>query len=182
MENVILDIFSQNHIIVNLLIGFFLIVIESIIPVLPLGIFITVNTILFGPIVGFIISYLGTMLGCTTSFVIADKCEYKIENTKFKKWIEKINNTKFSNLVVITAFPFTPAFIINIASGLSYMTTKKFIVLIAISKLAIVYFWTYIGTTLIESITDIRVIIKLVGILLITYLLSKLATKEFKIK
>ena len=95
--------------------------------------------------------------------------------------MENINKISFSNLVIIMAFPFTPAFSINIGAGLSNIPYKKFIMAASIAKVSIVYFWGYIGSTFIESMTDPGVLIKLVIILLIAFLLSKFVTKKFKI-
>ena len=93
-----------------------------------------------------------------------------------------ITNLNFSKLVLILAVPFTPAFSINIGAGLSKMSYKKYLLALIISKLSIVYFWGFIGTTFVESITDIGVLIKLGIILLITFILSQIIIKKFKIK
>ena len=94
---------------------------------------------------------------------------------------KKINKLNFSNLVLITALPFTPAFLINIAAGLSNMNFKKFVFAILIAKLAVVYFWGFIGTTFLQSVTDINVIIKLALILFGAFILSKIIMKYFKL-
>ena len=47
--------------------GIILIIIESMIPVLPLAVFITLNMVSFGPIFGFLISWLATITGCMIS-------------------------------------------------------------------------------------------------------------------
>ena len=48
--------------------GCFVIILESIIPALPLGVFIAFNMIAFGNIIGFLISWLSTSLGCLLSY------------------------------------------------------------------------------------------------------------------
>ena len=48
--------------------GFFIVFLESIIPVLPLSVFVALNVVTFGSTVAFIISWLGTICGCMTSF------------------------------------------------------------------------------------------------------------------
>ena len=48
--------------------GVILIIMESIIPALPLSVFITLNMVAFGNFWGFIISWLSTILGCMLSF------------------------------------------------------------------------------------------------------------------
>ena len=44
--------------------GFFLVVLESMIPVLPLGVFVALNVITFGSFFGFLISWVATITGC----------------------------------------------------------------------------------------------------------------------
>lgn len=195
MEQIVNDIISllkeassSQPLIVSLLFGFSLIILESIIPILPLALFIAINLILFGNVVGFILSWVATITGCIISYFIfekgfSNKIYKNIDNhPKIKKTVKTIKNIKFSNLVIIMAIPFTPAFSINIAAGLSRMNLKKFIFALLIAKLFIVYFWGFIGTTFVESLTDITVLIKLATILLLAFLLSKIVLKKFNIE
>ena len=50
--------------------GVLLIMLESIIPALPLSVFIALNIVAFGDIVGFLISWLSTIVGCMISFCL----------------------------------------------------------------------------------------------------------------
>ena len=92
-----------------------------------------------------------------------------------------ISNISFSKLVIIMAIPFTPAFSVNIGAGLSKIKNKKFLIACIIAKISIVYFWGFVGTTFVESISDITVIFKLVIILLIAFMLSKFVINKFDI-
>lgn len=180
------DFALNNNIILSLFIGFFLIILESIIPILPLAVFIALNLIIFGNITGFILSWIATIIGCTLSFYIfrkgLSKKIYKhIDNTRVIKLINIIDDISFSKLVIIMAIPFTPAFAINIGAGLSKMKYKKFLLAAIIAKLSTVYFWGFVGTTLFESMTDITVIIKLTVILLIAFILSKIVINKFDV-
>lgn len=168
--------------------GMFIIMLESMIPMLPLAVFIVINVILFGGVIGFLMSWIATIVGCLLMFAISRKYfsnffDKKTKNSKrIKKIMHSINEMKFSTLVLITALPFTPAFLINIGSGLSKMSYKKFLINIILSKAVVVYFWGYIGTSLIESITDVKVLIKLGLLLGITYIISKIIMKKNKIR
>lgn len=168
--------------------GMFIIMLESMIPMLPLAVFIVINVILFGGVIGFLMSWVATIVGCLLMFAISRKYfsnffDKKTKNSKrIKKIMHSINEMKFSTLVLITALPFTPAFLINIGSGLSKMSYKKFLINIILSKAVVVYFWGYIGTSLIESITDVKVLIKLGLLLGITYIISKIIMKKNKIR
>ncbi len=177
---------ANVNIVSSFFLGIFIIILESILPMLPLGLFVAFNVVIFGNVLGFFMSWVATLIGCSLSFFIFRKIREKIDNyierkPKFKNVMENINKISFSNLVIIMAFPFTPAFSINIGAGLSNIPYKKFIMAASIAKVSIVYFWGYIGSTFIESMTDPGVLIKLGIILLIAFLLSKFVTKKFKI-
>ncbi len=181
------ELVQSSNIFLSLFIGVFIVILESIIPMLPLAVFIAINTIAFGNLIGFIISWIGTIIGCTLSFYIfrffRKKFLLKFQNNiKIHNLMKKINNISFSNLVIILAFPFTPAFSINIGAGLSNIPYKKYFFALLISKLSIIYFWGFIGTTFLESITDIGVLIKLVIIIFVAFVLSKIVMKKFDIR
>lgn len=162
----------------------FLIFVESIIPVLPLFVFITVIFLKYGVVIGFILSWLFTVLGCIASFMgvryLANKF-LKFNNEKLKKVVKLVNKVSFPQLVTIIAIPFTPAFLINIAAGMSKMSNKKFILAIMLGKIALVLFWGFIGTSLIESLKNPIIMFKIAIIVLISYIISYLVNKKFNI-
>jgi len=167
--------------------GFFLIILESIIPMLPLGVFVAFNMMAFGGIIGFVISWIATCIGCFLSYFFFYKLFSKIifKNTKKKgklaNMVKKMQNIDFSKLVLIIALPFTPAFLVNIACGLIRMNLKKFMAAVLIGKLSIVYFWGFIGKSMLESITDLTTVIRLCVLLIISYILSKIVSKKLEI-
>ena len=167
--------------------GFLIVLLESIIPVLPLSVFVALNVISFGTVTGFLISWVGTIFGCIISFLLFRffglKLEKKIKNKekveKFKKYLNKIS---FYNLVILFAIPFTPAFLINIASGLSKMDIKKFVIALVIGKVPMIYFWAFIGESLNDSLTDPAVLAKIFFMVLVAYLVSKVVNKLLNIE
>ena len=162
----------------------FLIFIESIIPVLPLFVFITVIFLKYGAIFGFILSWLFTILGCMSSYFLvkylANKF-FKLDGPKLKKIISMIKRVSFPELVTIIAIPFTPAFLINIAAGMAKMPTKKFILAIMIGKISLVLFWGFIGTSLVDSLNNPIIMLKIVIIVLSAYIISFIVNKKFNI-
>lgn len=173
--------------VIGVFFGILIIILESMIPILPLAVFIAINMLVFGNVIGFILSWFATILGCLLAFTIcrkglSDKFHLTIKKDgKIENLIKKISNIKFSHLVLIIALPFTPAFAVNIASGFSSISYKKFLFAILIAKISIVYFWGFIGTTFLESITNIKVLTELGIILLCTYIVSKIVMKKFNI-
>ena len=181
--DVLKDFVQNSNIFIALIIGMSLIILESIIPMLPLAVFIAINMLVFGNIIGFILSWISTIIGCTLSFYIFRTLKNKAwkyisKKEKLVDLMKKIDKISFSSLVIILAFP---AFSINIGAGLSNISYKKYLLALLISKISIVYFWGFIGTTLVESITDIGVLLKIAVIILIAFILSKIVTKKFNI-
>ena len=169
------------------LLGCFFIMLESIIPPLPLFVFITINFIAFGHVLGFIISWICTIIGCLISYFLVKKflrnfVVRKIKNidllTKCMNYIENLSLTK---VTVILSIPFTPAFMMNIAAGLVGMDFKKFFISILISKIFLVYFWGFVGTSLVESFQNPTSLITVVLMMILAYLLSLIIKKVFKI-
>ncbi len=175
---------------VGLVGGFLLIVLESIIPALPLSVFIGLNIITFGKILGYVISYFGTIVGCMLSFItfryILKNYLYKIfkEKTRIKieDLMKKMTNIDFNTLVVIIAIPFTPAFLVNIAAGLSNIPIKKYIFALLIGKPFMIYFWGYIGANLLESLKNPIILVKIIVIVLLAYLISKVVEKIINVE
>lgn len=181
------NIVENSNIFLAIFMGFFIVILESIIPMLPLAVFIAINMIAFGNFFGFIISWIGTILGCSLAYSFFRKLRDPIlkklkDDSKIKKFMLTIGNISFSKLVVILSIPFTPAFSINIAAGLSNMSYRKYLLALLISKIFLVYFWGFVGTTLIQSITDITVLIKIVFLIIIAFFLSKIVVKKFNIE
>lgn len=170
--------------------GILLIILESILPMLPLSVFITLNMVSFGSLFGFLISWLSTIVGCMLSFTLFrhffQKRLYqfikKKEQDKFANIMKTISNISFSNLVILIAIPFSPAFFINIAAGVSKIKIEKFFLAVIIGKMVMVYFWGYIGTTLLESLTDITVLFRIAFLLVGAFFLSKIVEKRLKVK
>ena len=169
------------------LLGCVFIILESIIPPLPLFVFITLNFVAYGKLVGFIISWICTCIGWFLSYFLVKKflrnwVLKKIKNVDLlTKWMSYIENLSLSKVTVILAIPFTPAFMVNIAAGICNMDFKKFSVAILISKIFLVYFWGVVGTGLLESLHNPRSIITVIVMMVVAYLVSLIIKKVFKI-
>jgi len=169
--------------------GFILVLLESIFPIMPLALFIGMNILAFGNVTGFLISYVGTIFGCMMSFVLFQFLQsflYRILNKKTKEKLDKLMNKMkdidFNALVIIHAMPFTPAFLTNIAAGLSGMKKRKYLVSLLIGKISIIYFWGYVGKNFLSSIKDPVVLIKIFGLVIGAYLISKIVEKIIKVE
>lgn len=169
------------------LLGSVFIIFESIIPPLPLFVFITINFVAFGKIIGFIISWVCTCIGCMIAYCLVKKflrnwIVDKIKNVNLlTKCMHYIENLSLSQVTIILSIPFTPAFMINIAAGLCNMDFKKYLIAILISKIFLVYFWGVVGTGLLESLHNPTSIITVVVMVLVAYVFSIIIKKVFKI-
>lgn len=165
-----------------------LILFESMVPVLPLCTFITVNFISFGSFWGFILSWIFTCLGCFLSYYLVRKGFRHWYKTRmqtastFDKSLEYVKELSFTKLTVLLSLPFTPAFAINIAAGLCNMNFKKFFWSIIISKIFMVYFWGFVGVGLVQSFTSPIVLLKIAIMLVAAYVISLIVNKYVEIK
>jgi uncharacterized membrane protein YdjX (TVP38/TMEM64 family) len=168
--------------------GFFIIILESIIPALPLAAFIALNIYTFGMLWGFVISWVATIIGCSIAFFAFRKGFSKFlyrrvkVDGKMHKFMNRISDIRFSQLVLIIALPFTPAFAVNIAAGLSKMSYRKYLFALIIGKLSTIYFWGYAGDSFFEGIEkDPLILVQLGAIMALAYLISRLIQKYLKI-
>lgn len=164
-----------------------LIILESILPPLPLFVFITINFIAFGKVKGFILSWFCTIIGCVIAYLLTKKYLRKLilkkkqHSEMLLKWLDYIKKLSLNKITIVLAMPFTPAFIVNIAAGLANMNFKKFLVALIISKVFIVFFWGFIGTGLIESLKNPQSIIVIILMMILSYIVSLIVKKKFNI-
>ncbi len=114
--------------------------IESIIPALPLIVIVTWNVYSFGPILGFLYSWMGSVLG---SFVVFSF--FRLLSNSFLKnrlnqrksiiqFEEKVLYQKSYILFFISTLPFTPSFLVNMVYGFSKYSKTSFIIMVAAGK------------------------------------------------
>lgn len=170
--------------------GFLLIMLESILPPIPLGVIVGFNMLSFGKIFGFILSYIAAVCGCVMSFClfryllkgrITHRFSKKNQDT-INKWKDKLSNMKVHTLAILVALPVTPAFAVNIAAGLSDMSLKKFIISICIGKPAMLFFYGYIAVSVVESLKDPMNIVKVVALMIGVYIISRIVEKVVKVE
>ena len=92
----------------------FFIVIEGVLAFLPLIVFVTINFMTMGPIIGGVVSCACTVFGSYLSFLLFRKVfsklfQKKIQNKKrTNKFMNLIDHLKFKQLVLIIGIPFAP--------------------------------------------------------------------------
>ena len=164
-----------------------LIVSESIIPALPLGLFITVLCVNYGYVIGFLISWIFTIIGCMISYYLFQTIFKGIVDRKLRKYefanklLTMIDKMSFSNLVLLISLPITPAFLVNIVAGVSNMKVNKFLPALMIGKISLVAVWGYVGTSLIEGLKNPMILIKVGIIIIIMFIISKIINKKLNL-
>ena len=173
----------------GLLVGILLVILEAFLTMLPLGVFVGLNINAFGFLPGVLVSWTANVFGSYIAYLffyfISQKVLYKfLKNKTIKKideQINKFNKIKFTNLVSIITLPFTPSCFINLLAGISKMSHEKYLSALIIGKAFMITFWGYIGKSFIESMRDIKAIIYIVLILILSYVISKIVSKKMNI-
>lgn len=135
----------------NVLFGLILPFIDAFIPVLPLWAFITLNVYAFGFIPGFIVSWIGSVLGNICVFLILRKVGknnitkflYKTDkNNQVLSWIDK---GRFFPMFIYFSLPFTPAFLLVIFAAFTRVSIAKFLLALVTGKFVMIFFIAYVG-------------------------------------
>ena len=187
-----MDMFSENLETFLLSLGFMaplfsslLIVVEGVLAFLPLIVFVTINIMTMGTILGGVVSWVCTVTGSYLAFLLFRKgfsnfFQRKIKNkkrtTKFMKLIDRL---KFKQLVLIIGIPFAPSFFINMGAGLSHISKKKYFYALLMGKVLVIAFSGYLGINLIECFTNPLALIKVIVMLVVAYIVASIVNKKF---
>lgn len=183
--NIWLEEFLLNAGILAPLLCTLLIFLEGILAFLPLFVFITINFLTLGPIIGGLISWIFTVLGGFTTFILCKKgfnafFEKRINNkNKIKLLIDKLSKLSFCSLVLIISIPFTPSFFVNVGAGLAGINSKKYLYALIIGKIFVVIFCGYIGCNLLECFTNPITLIKVLAMLVSAYIIGRIVNKKY---
>ena len=164
-----------------------LILLEPLLPFLPMFIFVTINLLVFGYVIGFILSYIFAVLGCLLFYVVVNKLFSKKaqrfikDKAKINGLVTRYKNIRFETLTTIISMPFTPAFMINTLAALSNMSLKKYIYAEIIAKIFITIFWGFIGVNLIKCFEDPKYLIYIGLMVLGGFILSKIVNKKYNL-
>src|SRR5690625_5676119 len=113
--------------------GILLSFIEAFLPFLPLIVFVLANVALFGLLIVFLFSWVGSSLGSIFVFLIIRKLGNKriFKAISKNKQVDKVTSWLarhgFGPLFLLLCFPFSPSSVINVVAGLSKISTQQFI-------------------------------------------------------
>ncbi|AJY74461.1 TVP38/TMEM64 family protein [Paenibacillus beijingensis] len=118
---------------------------EAFLPFLPLFVFIAANANIYGLWLGFLFSWIGASAGAITVFWLARKLggslgtrlQKRFPRAKgFFKWIERRG---FTPIFLLACFPFSPSVLVNIASGLSTLPFRTFVIAVLLGKAVMIF-------------------------------------------
>lgn len=162
-----------------------LIMLEGTFAFLPMFVFVTINLLTMGNIVGSIVSFLCTLAGNFAAFYLcriglAPLFRKFLGNAKYlNKFMKMIAKMPFSRLVLIISIPLTPSFFVNLSAGLSKIPIKKYFYALFFGKICIILFWGILGTSLVDCLQNPIMLIKVILMVLICNIFSKFFNKHF---
>ncbi|XEC95443.1 TVP38/TMEM64 family protein [Paenibacillus tarimensis] len=113
---------------------------ESFLPFLPLLLIVAANANIYGLGLGILYSWIGVSAGSILVFWVSRKLGGRFGSwlqrrypgsARFFRWIERRG---FTPIFLFACFPFSPSFLINVASGLSTVSFRTFIIAILLGK------------------------------------------------
>lgn len=156
------------------LIGVFLPFIEAFLPFLPLVVIVVANASSYGLWLGFLLSWIGTVLGSYFVFLLArrfgrhPRLHKFIAKPKVQKLIKWVDMRGISPLFILLCFPFTPSVLVNIVAGLSNLKKKYYLIVVMAGKFIMIASMSLLGYDLRALLTDpLKLILAGVGIFLL---------------
>lgn len=131
--------------------GIGLAMLEAFIPPLPLILFVTINVVAFGFWIGYIYSWIGTVIGSIIVFLIIKKFGQKkfakmiVSNKKIRSLFLWIREKGFIPIFFLLTFPFTPSIIICGLAALADIKNREYITALILGKTIMVFSLSFIG-------------------------------------
>ncbi|GGG13500.1 putative membrane protein YhjE [Lysinibacillus alkalisoli] len=154
------------------LIGILLPFIESFLPFLPLVIFVVANASAFGLWFGFLLSWIGTVLGSYLVFLIVRKYGHHPRlkritgGEKVQSLIRWVDMKGLSPLFVLLCFPFTPSVLVNIVAGLANIRKKFYLIVLMAGKFVMIFLMSVLGYDLRALISSpVKMILAVVAVI-----------------
>ncbi|WP_288962310.1 TVP38/TMEM64 family protein [uncultured Streptococcus sp.] len=145
----------KGHLILGSFAFLLLQIIQVVIPIIPGGVTTVVGFMAFGPILGFILNYVGIVIGSIILFLLTRRYGKPfimlfIDEQTYAKYEEKLASLTYETVFALNmASPISPADILVMITGLSKMSFKRFLYIILLCKpisiVAFSYFWIYGG-------------------------------------
>ena len=148
--------------------------IQNSFTVFPLILVITINITIFGPINGFLWSWLTSVFASVIVFYCVRYIFQSMIINKFNaKLIEKVDKNGFAYVFQARLFPFVPTSLVNILAGLSTIRIVPFTIATAIGNFLYFFVLALIPIGILSSEMDTYVIIVIIFATALLYYLYK---------
>ncbi len=151
----------RGHLFSGSLIFILLQIVQVVIPIIPGGVTTVVGFMAFGPILGFVLNYIGINIGSIILFLLTRRYGKPfillfMDEKLFARYERKLTSSTYEKVFALNMLsPISPADILVMVTGLSKMSFKRFLYIILLCKpisiIAYSYFWIY-GGHLIKSL------------------------------
>lgn len=160
---------------------------ESFFPILPLVAFLVANANAYGPLLGFLYSWIGVSIGSIIIFLL-----FRYFGHRLTEWIERryprtrnifdlIEKKGFMLIFVLSCIPFTPSFLINIISGLTTVSKRSFISAILAGKAVMIAIITLASYDLLSFAQKPWKIALAVSVLFILWMTGTALQRKYRI-
>lgn len=157
---------------------------EAFLPFLPLVVFVVANASAFGLWLGFLLSWLGTVIGSYLVFLLVRRFGHHprlkrlIGGERVQSLIRWVDMRGLSPLFVLLCFPFTPSVLVNIVAGLSNIRKKFYFIVLAAGKFVMIFSMSFLGYDLRALLTSpVKMILAAVAIIVL-WALGKLLENQ----
>lgn len=159
--------------------GISIAMLESFFPPLPLALFVTINVMIFGPVLGYLYSWIGTCLGASIVYLLLTKFGrhrfLKIESkyawmSNTSNWVKEKGGMA---IFLLLCFPFTPSIAVAVIAALTGIKKRTYYKALIFGKMIMVFILSIIGYNI---HTAIEYPIRLIWVLIIgglVYFLGK---------
>lgn len=169
----------------GIFIAFLLPFIEAFIPFLPIILFVIANVNAYGLLIGFLISWAGTVTGSYFVFLILRLISKKkfmkrvVEQKKVVKFIKWIDSHGFGPLFILLCFPFTPGALVNMVSAFSNISKQVYLLALILSKAIMIFTLSFIGADINSFFESPKKSIIVFVIIFVLWLVGKWLEKYF---
>lgn len=133
-----------------------------VIPIIPGGVTTTAGVVMFGPVEGLLLNYIGVCLGSFIAFFLAKRYGRQlvlkfVEKKQYDKYEAKLtHNKKFEIFFAVCIFlPFAPDDLLCYIVGLTELSYKKFILIILLGKIPTILCYSIGINVIFDMITSI---------------------------
>lgn len=164
----------------GIFVGLLLVFIESFLPFLPLIVIVILNTNAYGFFIGFLMSYLGSVLGSYSVFLVvrnflkAPVTRYINKHKTLIKMREFIDKRGFTFLFILMSLPFTPSSVVNVIAGVSNVKKRVYLYILIGAKFIMILSISIVGHDVTTFFTSPTRLILSVVFLVVLYVISKL--------